>query len=71
MWSLYIEKTKAQIDAQRCVGCGACISRCPVQAIHMLPGWFCRVDPSTCVGCGACVTLCHKKAPSLVSRNTP
>lgn len=56
---------KAYIDPKKCVGCGACISECPEQAIIMLSGWISRVQPERCVGCGQCIDICHKKAPSL------
>ncbi|MGN0734546.1 MAG: 4Fe-4S dicluster domain-containing protein [Anaerovoracaceae bacterium] len=70
MTSLYMEGRKAQINRQECVGCGACISACPAQAIRMLPGWFSEVDISKCIGCGKCVALCHKQAPYWVHSNT-
>lgn len=45
-----------------CVGCAACVFRCPVQAISMRPDreGFARpsVDGAKCIGCGACREVC-------------
>ena len=57
----------AKIDRAKCIGCGACISICPVHAIQMMSGWYCFVRADQCIGCGKCVELCHRKAPKLVS----
>lgn len=56
---------KAYIDREKCVGCGACIVNCPVEAITMLPGWVSMVQNEKCIGCGRCVEICHKNAPAL------
>lgn len=58
-------KKTAWIDPGKCVGCGACISRCPAGAIRMQPGWKSCADPQKCTGCGTCVGLCHRHAPLL------
>lgn len=61
---------KAQIDVQRCVGCGTCIHICPVHAIDAneleiigVSGeknirYRPRVKKETCVGCGTCENHC-------------
>ena len=58
----------AKIDRSKCIGCGACISICPVHAIQMMTGWYCVVQEDKCVGCGKCMELCHKKAPQLQNK---
>ncbi|MDO5147341.1 MAG: 4Fe-4S binding protein [Eubacteriales bacterium] len=56
----------AKIDRKKCVGCGACIEKCPAKAIMMLSGWVSQVQEEKCIGCGKCVEICHKHAPSLI-----
>ncbi|MGN0601049.1 MAG: ATP-binding protein [Oscillospiraceae bacterium] len=60
--NMKISKSKAFIDKQKCIGCGACISVCPKKAIIMKPGWYCFIHEDKCVGCGKCVSICHKQA---------
>ena len=45
------------IDPDRCSGCGTCIERCQVQALHD-EGGVTVVDRERCIGCGLCVTGC-------------
>jgi NADH-quinone oxidoreductase subunit F/NADP-reducing hydrogenase subunit HndC len=48
------------IDPDRCVGCGACRKKCPVQAIDGAPKKPHAIDIAKCVKCGACVGACRK-----------
>ena len=68
---------RAVIDEETCTACGACILRCPVDAIaegpkrlptgplcaavELLPGKS-VVDRDTCIGCGVCVIGCAPDA---------
>jgi len=54
---------KAVVDKDVCVGCEACVSVCPVEAISMMDGKA-EVDPDTCVECGSCVPVCPVEAIS-------
>ena len=54
---------KAVVDKDVCVGCEACVSVCPVEAISMMDGKA-EVDPETCVECGSCVPVCPVEAIS-------
>lgn len=40
-----------------CVGCGACASACPVEAIAQADDKY-AIDAGTCVDCGACAGAC-------------
>ncbi len=46
-----------KINEAVCVGCGACMSSCPVEAITQ-DGDKCKVNESACVDCGACESAC-------------
>lgn len=45
------------IDKNGCVGCGACIETCPVEALSMVNDKA-QCDGNTCVDCGACISAC-------------
>ena len=56
-----------------CTGCGACVAKCPAEALEMVrdaEGFDQPVlDVEKCISCGACLTCCQViNAPSL---NTP
>ncbi len=51
-------KKYAQVDAARCVACGACTHACPRGAISVVHGRFAYADPDSCVGCGLCGKAC-------------
>jgi pyruvate formate lyase activating enzyme len=49
-------------NAERCVGCGKCITVCPVKAIKMLDSGKVATDRNICTGCGTCVEACPENA---------
>lgn len=53
---------KIQIDQGDCEGCGACIHRCPNQAIFRNQDGLAQVDPKTCLTCGYCAPVCPVRA---------
>jgi len=55
----------ARVDAEACVQCGRCVTRCHVGAIAVEAGPA-RVDERHCVGCGLCVSTCPSGALSLI-----
>ena len=46
------------IVEKNCVACGACVKKCPVQAIKMFKGIQAQIDPAMCKGCGLCEKTC-------------
>ena len=46
------------IDAEKCVGCGACRRKCPVQCIAGKPKEAHVIDAERCIKCGQCYEVC-------------
>jgi len=55
---------KAQIDPEKCTGCGVCEKTCRFSAIKMVNGKP-EVNPFLCEGCGACSVACPSGAITL------
>ena len=58
--------TKANIDLDKCISCGACSTICPHDAIYYENGF--KVKKERCLGCGKCDAICSQKAISLESQ---
>lgn len=54
---------RASVDADACIGCGACMDRCPFGAIGV--DELALIDTEKCMGCGNCVKACPVDALSL------
>ena len=52
-----------KIDANACVGCGACTGSCPFEAIAQQEDKY-FIDASKCTDCGACKETCPVSAIS-------
>ena len=50
------------INADVCLGCGACADGCPVGAISEQDGKY-VINADECVNCGACAGNCPVGAP--------
>jgi heterodisulfide reductase subunit A len=52
----------AEVDAEKCRGCGECAKLCQFQApqlVETAPGVFtAHINPSLCKGCGTCASWC-------------
>ena len=55
-------------DEDACVGCGACVDICPVQAVVIDDG-VAVADEEWCIGCGLCVPRCPTGAAGLKLRD--
>ena len=54
----------AQVNVDKCIGCEACKSACPNEAITMDDG-VAKVDEDVCIDCGICVDECTSEAITL------
>ena len=55
----------------RCVGCGACIPVCPIDAISITPfqeKYVALTDRNKCANCGKCVEVCPNNAREIVGK---
>ena len=57
----------AQVDSERCTGCGRCVSVCPAQAISFGAAGKAVVDTALCQSCGVCASQCPVQAISFVA----
>lgn len=60
----YYGSRKAVIDADKCVGCKACIEACRFDAVAYENG-KCAVNEYACEGCGVCAFVCPTGAAGL------
>ncbi|MFX1366837.1 MAG: ATP-binding protein [Promethearchaeota archaeon] len=54
------------IDKNKCVGCGTCMEKCPVEAIQGDDNNKAECNTELCIGCGVCAHFCPENAISLL-----
>lgn len=51
-----------KINSDVCIGCSACVSTCPTQALEMNADGKAECKDEACIDCGACVSSCPVEA---------
>jgi len=51
-----------RLQAETCIGCGACVTVCPHQVFALTGGKARMVDREGCMECGACANNCPVNA---------
>jgi len=59
IWSTKLFISRHTIDAEKCIDCGACVKKCPVDAIDLSEH---SVDTDRCIACLGCVNNCPVQA---------
>lgn len=58
-------KRAIQLDRDSCFDCGACLSLCPTDALHMTDDKTVELDEDRCIYCELCVPSCPVRALKL------
>ena len=53
-----------KINENVCIGCGACIGACSVDAISRNEDGKAVIDKEKCISCGTCYAVCPVEAPA-------
>jgi NAD-dependent dihydropyrimidine dehydrogenase PreA subunit len=53
---------KVFVDAEKCIGCGACIGVCPASVFKLENGKSIVVNEETCIACHSCEGVCPTAA---------
>lgn len=63
----YCSPYNLKYDADACIGCGACVERCPMGAITIDDDGKCVMDHQ-CIRCGQCAYICPAEARKLTAK---
>lgn len=55
-----------EVDKEKCIGCGACVSVCPRDVFEMNDGKARIAKPEECIECSACISSCPVEAIKLI-----
>lgn len=53
---------KHTVRDSKCIACGTCISKCPVEAISYAEEGKARINTETCISCSKCISVCPVQA---------
>jgi Fe-S-cluster-containing hydrogenase component 2 len=56
------KKGRVIVDIELCIDCGACVSVCPTDALHMDEKGLLEYSLEKCLGCGLCLDSCPRQA---------
>ena len=56
------KKGRVIMDIEKCIDCGACISLCPTEALHMDEKELLEYSLEKCIGCLLCIDSCPRLA---------
>ncbi len=56
------KKGRVIMDIEKCIDCGACISLCPTDALHMDERELLEYSLEKCIGCLLCIDSCPRMA---------
>ena len=51
-----------KVNQKKCIGCGTCVSICPVEAISFDAKGRAVINQKKCIHCGACASSCPVNA---------
>ena len=58
------------VDKNICIGCGTCVSICPVEAISFGEDGKAQIDKTKCIRCGDCQASCPVEAIDINEQKT-